>query len=295
MAMIAVFLPAAALIAAGGPDAVIATLSAAEPETYLSWTGGRPDFLFLGFAFGIASIGLGTFGQPHLIARLMAVKDDAARKRGFAIAMGWAVIIYAGMATLALSGRALLGAGQEGEAMFYTLAGELFPPLLAGLVIAAVLSAVMSTVDSLLVATSAAVAHDMGVAKAMPGREVLISRIVMTVLCVLAVVLAMTLPASIFSRVLFSWSALGAAFGPILFARVAGVEPKPAAILAAITLGFFTTVFFYIYGQIGGDSLPARLAALPGDPFERIFPWVVPLILVFGWRQSRRTGSSPAS
>ena len=116
-----------------------------------------------------------------------------------------------------------------------------------------------------------------------------------SVLGFLAVVLAMTLPASIFSRVLFSWSALGAAFGPILFARVAGVEPKPMAILIAITAGFFTTVLFYIYGQIGGDSLLARLPALPGDPFERIFPWLVPLVLVFVWRQSRRTGSSPDS
>lgn len=295
MALIAIALPVAALLAAGGPGEVIATLSANEPSAFLSWTGERPAFLFLGFAMGIASIGLGTFGQPHLIARLMAVKDEAARKRGFAIAMGWAVIVYAGMSTLALSGRALLGGGQEGEAMFYTLAAELFPPVFAGLVIAAVLSAVMSTVDSLLIATSAAVAHDMGVAKAMPGREVLISRVVMTALCVLAVVLAMTLPASIFSRVLFSWSALGAAFGPILFARVAGVEPKPMAILLAITAGFFITVLFYIYGQIGGDSLLARLAALPGDPFERIFPWLVPLVLVFTWRQSRRVGSSPDS
>ncbi|MEN0654126.1 MULTISPECIES: sodium/proline symporter [Hyphobacterium] len=295
MALIAVALPLTALIAAGGPAGVFETLAAREPSAYLSWTGERGVFLFLGFAMGIAAIGLGTFGQPHLIARLMAVKDDAARKRGFVIAISWAVIVYAGMSTLALSGRALLGAGQEGEALFYTLAAQLFPTVLAGLIIAAVLSAVMSTVDSLLIATSAAVAHDMGVAKAMPGREVLISRIVMTVLCVLAVILAMTLPATIFDRVLFSWSALGAAFGPILFARVAGREPAGAAILLAITAGFFTTVFFYAWGQIGGDSWPAQLAALPGDPFERVAPWIVPLILVFAWRQSRRTGSSPLS
>lgn len=45
------------------------------------------------------------------------------------------------------------------------------------------------------------------------------------------------------------------------------------------------TVLFYAFGQIGGDSLPAQLAALPGDPFERIFPWIIPLVLVFAWRQ----------
>lgn len=284
MALIAVLLPAAALIAAGGPAGVIETLQATAPPEYLSPTGGQSVFLFLGFAVGIASIGLGTLGQPHLMARLMAVKDDTARRRGFAIAMSWGVIVFIGMAVMALSGRALVGAGYDGEALFYQLASDLFPAVMAGIIIAAVLSAVMSTVDSLLVATAAAVAHDMGVAKRFPGREVLISRIVMSALCVLAVILAATLPATIFDRVLFSWSALGAAFGPIILARVCGVEPRSGAILSAILAGFFVTVFFYAWGQVGGDSLWAQLAALPGDPFERIFPWLVPLLLVFTWR-----------
>lgn len=287
MALIAVILPVAALIAAGGPSGVLETLRATAPPEYLSPTGDQPAFLFLGFAVGIASIGLGTLGQPHLMARLMAVKDDVSRRRGFAIAMSWGVIVFVGMAVLALSGRALVGEGLNGEALFYQLAADLFPALLAGLIIAAVLSAVMSTVDSLLVATAAAVAHDMGVARRFPGREVLISRGVMSGLVVLAVVLAATLPATIFDRVLFSWSALGAAFGPIIIARVSGVEPKPSAIILAILAGFFVTVFFYIFGQIGGGSVPAQLAALPGDPFERIFPWLVPLLLVFGWRMKR--------
>ena len=285
MALIAILLPIAALIAAGGPSGVLETLRATAPPEFLSVTGGQATFLFIGFAVGIASIGLGTLGQPHLMARLMAVKDDASRRRGFVIAMSWAVIVFTGMAILALSGRALVGAGLNGEALFYQLASDLFPAVFAGIIIAAVLSAVMSTVDSLLVATAAAVIHDMGVARHFKGREVLISRIVMSVLVVLAVVLAATLPATIFDRVLFSWSALGAAFGPIIVARIMGVEPKPVAIILAILAGFFVTVFFYAFGQIGGESLPAQLATLPGDPFERIFPWVIPLVLVFGWRQ----------
>ncbi len=285
MALIAMLLPAAALIAAGGPSGVIETLREVTPPEFLSPTGGQTGFLFLGFAVGIASIGLGTLGQPHLMARLMAVKDDASRRRGFVIAMSWAVIVFTGMAILALSGRALVGAGLNGEALFYQLASDLFPAVFAGIIIAAVLSAVMSTVDSLLMATAAAVAHDMGVARHFKGREVLISRLVMSVLVVLAVILAATLPSTIFDRVLFSWSALGAAFGPIIVARVMGVEPKPGAIILAILAGFFMTVLFYGFGQIGGDSLPAQLAALPGDPFERIFPWIIPLVLVFAWRQ----------
>lgn len=289
IALVAILLPAAALIAAGGPGGVWETLSATAPEDYLSITGPHAGFIFIGFVLGIAAIGLGPFGQPHLIARLMAVKDETSRQRGFQIAMGWALIVYTGMITLALAGRALTGGDASGESLLYLLAGDLFPAMIAGLIIAAVLSAVMSTVDSLLIATSAAVAHDMGVARQFPGKEVLISRVVMAVLVALAVALALALPATIFSRVLFAWSALGAAFGPVVLVRVSGREPAGWAILAAILSGFAMTVFFYLAGQVGGDSWAGELARLPGDPFERVVPWILPLMLLIA--VSRRAGS----
>lgn len=295
MALVAILLPAAALIAAGGPGGVWETLSASAPDGYLSWTGPHTEFIFIGFVLGVAAIGLGPFGQPQLIARLMAVKDEKSRKQGFQIAMGWAVIVYTGMITLALSGRALTGGDADGESLLYLLASDLFPAMIAGLIIAAVLSAVMSTVDSLLIATSAAVAHDMGVARQFPGREVLISRIVMAILVGLAVALALALPATIFSRVLFAWSALGAAFGPVVLVRVFHREPAGWAILAAILSGFAMTVFFYLAGQIGGDSWAGELARLPGDPFERIVPWVLPLVLLIIASRPSRRAVAPAS
>ena len=301
MALIAVLLPALALIAAGGPSGVIETLAASTPPEYLDPLGGRAGFVFLGFALGVASIGLGTFGQPHLLARLMAVKDDTARRQGFAIAMVWAVVVYVGMVTLALAGRALLGGLDQSESLFYAVAGALLPPIFAGIVIAAVLSAVMSTVDSLLVAASAAAAHDLRLIRLLKGREVVVSRVVMASICVVAVVLTLSVEATVFNRVLFSWSALGAAFGPIVVARVAGVEPRGAAILLSILAGFFTTVLFYIYGQIppseaapGLSRLLAELANLPGDPFERAAPWVIPLLLCFSWRQRASTREAEA-
>ncbi|XBQ14892.1 MAG: sodium/proline symporter [Oceanicaulis sp.] len=291
MAVIAVVLPVFAVIAAGGPAGIAETLSASQPAAYLDPWGGRAGFAFLGFAIGIASIGLGTYGQPHLLSRLMAVKDERARRRGFVVAMSWGVIVYIGMAAMALAGRAILPAVADGEALFYELAALLLPTVLAGIVIAAILSAVMSTVDSLLIAASSAAAHDLRLVKILRGREVLVSRAVMAAICALAVILTLSLPATIFDRVLFSWSALGAAFGPVIVARVAGVEPKGWAILLAILAGFFTTVLFYAFGQAGTEGLSglplllAELAAIPGDPFERIAPWALPLLLVFTLRK----------
>jgi sodium/proline symporter len=285
MALIAVALPALALIAAGGPGQVFQTLAANEPSAYLSVTGERGALIFIGFALGIAGIGLGTMGQPQLFSRLMALKDDRARKAGFAVALGWGLIVFTGMVTLALSGRALLGGAEMGEGLLYVLAADLLPAVLAGVVIAAVLSAVMSTVDSLLIATSAAVSHDLGVARRFKGREVLISRIVMTVLCAMAVVMALSVPATIFDRVLFSWSALGAAFGPVVVARIMRVEPAAGAILSAMALGFGLSALFFLLRSAGADGPLGALAALPGSPFERVFPWIPALIVVFVWRR----------
>jgi Na+/proline symporter len=260
-----------AVIAAGGPAGIVTTLSATMPPEYLDPFGGRAGFAFLGFALGIAAIGLGALGQPHLLARLMAVKDEGARRQGFIVAMSWAVIVFVGMASLAFAGRALLPEVANGEALFYQLAAQLLPAVLAGIVIAAVLSAVMSTVDSLLVAASAAAAHDLRIVKLLKGREVLVSRTVMSVICALAVVLTLTLPATIFDRVLFSWSALGAAFGPVIVARVMKVEPQGWAIFAAILAGFFTTVLFYIFGQMDAAALTGLPACWPTwRPFRAI-------------------------
>lgn len=292
MLLVSIGLPIAALVAAGGFGGVFQTLQSTSPEPYLQWSGGMPAMVLIGFLFGVWGIGAGAFGQPQLLTRLMAVRDDKARRQGATIAIGWGVLVYIGMAVLALAGRALVEGGSvnipdTGEAIFYRVAGTVLPPVLAGIVIAATLSAVMSTVDSILLAASAAVAHDLGINARNPERAVLTSRLVMTGIAVLAVILTLTLPDSIFNRVLFAWAALGAAFGPVVVARVAGRRPSGARVFTAVLLGFVVTVFFYSLGTMeleeNGGLLRTLIswAHLPGDPFERVIPWIVPLILLF--------------
>jgi len=282
MAVIALGLPLVALVAAGGPGELFQELARTTDEAYLSWGGQQGVLLFIGFVVGTIGIGLGTLGQPQLTSRLMAIRDTRARLQGFAVAMGWGVLVFSGMAVLGLSGRALLPELASGEALFYAASASLLPPVLAGVVIAATLSAVMSTVDSILLAASAAVAHDTGLVRRMPGREVLTSRLVMVTIAAAAVVLTLILPDSIFNRVLFAWAALGAAFGPILVARISHRRPSGRLAAAAMATGFAGTVLFYSLGTLPADGgFLTRLAHLPGDPFERVFPWLVPMLLLF--------------
>ncbi|WP_304069928.1 sodium/proline symporter [Maricaulis maris] len=294
MLLVALLLPIAALIAAGGPSGVMATLQANESAAWLSLTGDMPAMVLIGFIVGVWGVGLGALGQPQLITRLMAVKDEAARKRGFQIAIIWAIAVFAGMTVLGLSGRALVGAGSNGEAVFYQVARDYLPPIVGGLVIAAVLSAVMSTVDSILLVAASAVSRDLGVARRFKGQEVTVSRIVMVAIALIAVWMTLALPSTIFARVLFAWAALGAAFGPVIVMRVVGVQSGHTAVLAAMIVGFGLTVFFNAMGALdastlsGPGAVAAQWAQLPGDPFERVFPWL-PALLILWFGRVRAT------
>ena len=289
MMLVSLGVPLAALIAAGGPVEVWVTLSASMPAEYLRLTGGHAGLVLLGFVVGLFCLSLGAFGQPHLLARLMAVRGEAERRQGFLIVFAWGIVVFAGMVALGLSGRALIPDIGNPEILFYRAASDYLPVVLAGIATAATLSAVMSTVDSLLLSAAGAVAHDMGVNRRFPGREAMASRAAMFGVAALAVVLALSLPETIFNRVLLAWSALGAAFGPIVLFRVMGREVGAGTALATMLSGFAMTVLFYSLGSVPvTDSLLSQAAHLPGDPFERVVPWLPPLLIL--WFSTERPG-----
>tara|TARA_B100000676_G_scaffold196357_1_gene193038 strand:- start:75 stop:1556 length:1482 start_codon:yes stop_codon:yes gene_type:complete len=272
---------------AGGYQVIVNSISSYN-QSYIDWFGGQPGFLWIGFILGAIGIGLGTFGQPHLLTRLMAVKGDKELSMGFRIAFIWVIIIYIAMAVLGLSARSLLGSINPDKEIFYLLAENVLPPVFAGIVIASVLSAIMSTVDSLLLASSSAISHDLQLRNHFPINELIISRIVMALIVFVAVIIAWLIPDGLFNRVLFAWSALGAAFGAIVVAMVLGFEPTYKARKISILTGFFCTVLFYTFGasdfSASSNVLIKNLhflSTLPGDPFERFIPFFMSCIVIF--------------
>ena len=272
---------------AGGYQVIVNSISSYN-QSYIDWFGGQPGFLWIGFILGAIGIGLGTFGQPHLLTRLMAVKGDKELSMGFRIAFIWVIIIYIAMAVLGLSARSLLGSINPDKEIFYLLAENVLPPVFAGIVIASVLSAIMSTVDSLLLASSSAISHDLQLRNHFPINELIISRIVMALIVFVAVIIAWLIPDGLFNRVLFAWSALGAAFGAIVVAMVLGFEPTYKARKFSILTGFFCTVLFYTFGasdfSASSNVLIKNLhflSTLPGDPFERFIPFFMSCIVIF--------------
>lgn len=269
MAVVAVLLPTAAFFAAGGFEGLSAFMQSASPD-YQSQFGGRTGLLGLGFAFGLFAAGFGALGQPQLTAWIMASRDPKALYQGAAIALTWGAVVYTGMAVLGISARSLLGPGAEAEGVFFQIASDYLPAVFAGVIAAAALSAIMSTVDSQLIVAGAAVSHDLGAKAWFGGRAVLASRIAITLVLVCAITLTLTVPDSIFERVLFAWTALGASFGPVVLLRAMGQRPTGLAVLLSILLGFsFSLIYEFL--------LPAG----PASVYARTIPWIVAFAPLF--------------
>jgi len=94
----------------------------------------------------------------------------------------------------------------------------------------------MSTADSQLLVAASAIAYDLGFGK--NRSTLLVSRLTIVALVILSVLVAIYLPETIFKRVLFAWIALGSAFGPTVFMRLAGVGLRPGTVLLSILTGF---------------------------------------------------------
>jgi sodium/proline symporter len=238
MAGAALLLPIAALLAAGGWGGFVEGLAAVSTPQQLSLSAGNVGLAAAGVVLGGVSIGIGTFGQPHLLVRFMALRDERALRQARWIAVAWYLIVFFGMLFLGLVGHVLHAGIDNPETIFFVLTESLFPGVLGALILAAVLSAIMSTADSQLLVAASAIAHDLGLGRGSAAHQVLVSRLTIVVLVAASVLVAIFLPEKIFSRVLFAWVALGSAFGPLLFFRLAGVALRPAAVLASVAAGF---------------------------------------------------------
>ena len=261
MALSAIILPIVAVSQAGLGN-IVASFS---NQSIFSSPSGMGGIVALGFIFGTLGIGIGYPGQPHVVNRFMAIEPGEKVRQGRMIAFGWALIIYPGMIFLGWAGRILMDIAGH-EQILIVMGNQLLPPVLAGIILAAVLSAIMSTADSQLLVAASSVSHDLKSS----GEEFSLNqtRIVVAVICVISVFMAIFVDKSIYSRVLFAFSAMGAAFGPLLIGRMQGGVPKNNAI-SAMAVGFFGTLLFSY-----SDMKPE------GNPLERLIPFSLAFIIV---------------
>ncbi len=284
MVVTAVLLPASALAAVGGPGGFVDGVGRIAEPGFLSLTRNLPISAGVGFILGLLGIGLGYPGQPHVVNRFMALADrPRSVLQARRIAVTWAVVVYAGMLLVGWCGRIMLPDLGDPEVVFISLTNLLFHPVLSGVMLAAVLSAIMSTADSQLLVASSSVTHDLRIGRSLGLRELSVSRIVVLLLSAGAVAGALLGSQRIFSQVLFAWAAMGSAFGPLLLVLVLKGSVRPGVRLAAIIGGFLLSVgAFYLVPS--GHAWKGSL--------ERLFPFLIVLALaVWGARRGEELRS----
>jgi sodium/proline symporter len=277
MALTAIVLPIAACVKVGGPVELLSALEGVNQDGYASLTRELPTAAALGMVCGFLSIGLGYPGQPHVVNRFMALRDDAAVIAARRYAMVWAVVVYAGMLIVGLAGRVLVERLGDEEQVFFRLTTDLFPPVLAGVMAAAVLSAIMSTADSQLLVAASSISHDLAPRR---GGVLANPRVAVLALSAAAILVALFASKEIFDNVLFAWTAMGAAFGPVLLVTLWQGPRSVGTTLAAMLTGFVGSVAIYLLEDLLG-----------GDQSARIVPYVAAYAIAIGGSRSDREPS----
>lgn len=296
MAAVAVVVPVAALVHAGGVgpffDAVASIGDAGgfteldrgvDAAHWLGLGGANDGAAAAAFALGLVGIGLGYPGQPHAVNKYMGMAPDASMKVARAVGLSWAVVLYAGMLVLGWAVRLWfpMAAGQH-ESAIYEASRNLLPVAVDGVVVASVLAAIMSTVDSQLLVCASSVSHDLGLARRFPDRMLTIARGTVLTIGLGALVAALLLPKDVFGNVLFAWAALGSAFGPLLLVRLCIGPVAPRYGFAAMVVGGGSAVLFFYVNKLGLTELPAGF-------LDRVVSWLLALaVALVGARRSNR-------
>ncbi len=209
-------------------------------------TGGRTGLVLLGFLIAMLGIGLGYPGTPHVLTRYMAARNKHEIRKGRLIAITWGILAMYGAVFTGLSAIVLLPEIGDPEHGLLEMAKLLLPPVLAGMVLAAVVAAIKSTADSQLLVAASAVSRDVyqKIMKREPDERKLvrITRISVLVLGLAALLLALTETRVVFWFVLFSWAGLGASFGPVLILAMYWEKLTKYGAAWGIVTGFVTTV-----------------------------------------------------
>ncbi len=273
--------PAAAIIASGGWGEVVLSLEQQDPALLDMFAISNGPVL-IGIA-SLMAIGLPFLGVPQLLIRYMSARDDAELKKARIMSVGVLLIFLVGAVTVGVAGRALYPGLDDPETIFPVISSNLFPPIISGMLLVVVLSAIMSTVDSLLLLASSAVVRDtyqkiMGSDES-DERLANIGKVFTVVIGIIAVVLGVQEPRVIFHFVLASWSGLGSAFGPAILGILYYKRITWLGVLCGMSGGFIASVVWLVYFKADFYGL---YEAIPG--------FTVGLVLTFGvsWLTSKK-------
>lgn len=258
MLLALVLVPLVGIFVTGGLSATSDSIRSANPDGLSMFTGTSVLAVISAAAWG-----LGYFGQPHIIVRFMALRSPHEAARARRIGITWMVISLLGAVSTALVGIAYFEQNPDEsltdpEAVFIALGQILFHPLVAGIMLAAVLAAVMSTISSQLLVTSSALVEDLYKAvfktNASDKQLVMLGRLAVLAVSVVAAALSWERSDTILELVAYAWAGFGASFGPVILLSLYWRKLTAMGALAGMVAGAGTVV---VWGNI--DRLTSNM------------------------------------
>ncbi len=269
-----VFLPIVAYFSISSEVSISHELTKLDPFFLNIWGNGGFSSINLFTILGFMFIGLGFMGSPQLFIRFMSIKSTSEIKKGRWVAITFTLITDSCAVLIGIYGRYLLtslGANPEeilgngAQNVLPLLVERVMPLTLIGIYIAAVLSAIMSTIDSLLVVASSAISRDFyqQIFKPNKTEEELaksskyITLILAVIALLVAMVVAITVPErTIFWFVIFGWSGIAATFCPTIILSLFWDKFNEKGAIASMSIGFLAVpIFKFGFASLAGIGI----------------------------------------
>lgn len=255
---------------------------------YMSMIKGKDGSIY-SWQYIVSNLGwgLGYFGMPHILTRFMSIKSSDMIQKSRIIATIWVAVSltasvcvgFMGYAYMSHTGMELFTSAAGSETIFMVLVQKLVFGFLAGILLCAIIAAIMSTSDSQMLVTASAVSNDIYKTlfkKNASEKELLIlSKVAVLVVAAIAFVLAMNPENSVMGLVSYAWAGLGAAFGPTMLMSLFWKRMTMSGALAGMLSGGITVV---VWKNFLADKL--LMAADGYQLYELIPAFVISLILI---------------
>ena len=247
--------PVIVILAVGGIDTSMLVIEAKNPANLDMFKG-----LNLIAIISLMGWGLGYFGQPHILARFMAADSHHTIRKARRISMTWMILCLGGAVAVGFFGIAYFEnnpsqagtVSENGERVFIELAKILFNPWIAGILLSAILAAVMSTLSCQLLVCSSAITEDLYKAffrkKASQRELVWVGRLMVLLVALIAIALAANPENRVLGLVSYAWAGFGAAFGPVVLISVMWSRMTRNGALVGMIIGAATVIIWKQYG-----------------------------------------------
>jgi len=266
---------------AGGFGDMLATLEAREPALLDPFLGSGGEALGVIGIVSLLAWGLGYPGQPHILARFMAIRSVEDMPTARRVAMAWVIVVLLAAIVVGLAGAALISpplAGPDTEKVFIQLSTTHLHPVLAGLCLAGILAAIMSTAAAQLLVASSAFAQDFykGLFRSDPGRAELlwVGRGAVLGIALLAYLLALNPENKVLDLVAWAWAGFGAAFGPAIVLSLYWPRMTRNGALAGMIVGGLTVILW----KQGSAPVFALYEMVPGVVLSALAIWIVSVL-----------------